>query len=60
MSEQRLRQPRAAISFLGAMPEAIAVQTHERGFAAGEERSEDEQSRQCAKKCTQGEMRHWA
>jgi hypothetical protein len=36
------------VSFIGAMPEAIAVQTHERRFAAGKKCREDEQSRQRA------------
>jgi hypothetical protein len=48
MGEQGLRQPRSAISFVGAMSEAIAVQAHQGGFAAGEKCREDEQSRQCA------------
>ncbi len=48
MSEQGLRQPRAAVSFIGAMPETIAVQAHQGGFAAGEKCREDEQSSQCA------------
>jgi len=48
MSEQRLRQPRAAMSFIGAMSEAVAVQAHEGGFAAGKKSRKDEQPRQCA------------
>jgi hypothetical protein len=48
MSEELLRQPRAAVSFIRAMPEAIAVQTHERRLAAGKKCREDEQSRQRA------------
>ncbi len=47
-ASSRLREPRAAISCIGAMPEAVAVQAHERRFAAGEKCREDQQSRQRA------------
>jgi hypothetical protein len=36
------------MSFIGAMPEAITVQAHERRFTAGKECREDEQSGQRA------------
>jgi hypothetical protein len=48
VSEEFLGKPRAAISFVGAVPEAIAVQAHERRFAAGKKGREDEQTRQRA------------
>ena len=42
------RAPR--LSLAGAMPQAVAVQAHERRFAAGEKCREDQQSRQRANK----------
>jgi hypothetical protein len=44
--EQRLGEPRAAVAFLGAVLESVAVEAHERGFASGEEGGQQQQQRQ--------------
>jgi hypothetical protein len=41
-----------------AVPQAVAVQTHERGFAAREERRQEQQDTQRAEKDTESGVKH--
>ncbi len=52
MRQQGLRQPRAAISLVGPVPQAVAIQAHERRLAAGKESGENQQRRERAEEQT--------
>ncbi len=57
--EQRLGETRAAMARLGPMAQPVAVQAHERGFAAREEGGEDQEHAQRTEEDTESGVWHF-